>query len=122
MLRTFAAAALLALIITPIQAVTSAQADAWSDASVPVVYGDLNLAKPADAKILADRLQAAANRACIGANRGLTGSEHIPLDAVKTEMRACINEAIDVAMLRIEKNVTRNVRANLISDKQASLN
>ena len=122
MLRTFAAAALLALVIMPTEAVTSAQADAWSDASVPVVYGDLNLAKPADAKILADRLQAAAAQACFSANRGLTGSEHIPLAAVKTEMRACIDDAINVAMLRIEKNVTRNVRANLFGDKQASLN
>jgi len=122
MLRTFAAAALLALIITPTQAVTSAQADAWSDVSVPVVYGDLNLAKPADAKILADRLQAAATRACFDANRDLTGSAHIALAARTSGMRACIDDAVNVAMLRIEKNVTKNVRANLISDRQASLN
>ena len=75
MLRTFAAAALLAFTVT------SAQADAGSDASVLVVYGDLNLAKPADAKILADRLQAAATRACFDANRDLTGSAHIALAA-----------------------------------------
>jgi UrcA family protein len=116
MLRTFAAAALLTI------AVTSAQADAWQEASVPVVYGDLNLAKPADAKILADRLQAAATRACFDANRDLTGSANIPLAARTSEMRTCVNDAINVAMLRIEKNVTKNVRANLIGDKQASLN
>ena len=115
MLRTVTAAALLAFTIT------AAQADDRPQASVPVAYGDLNLAKPADAKILADRLQAAATLACLNANRDLTNDAHIA-PAIRKEMQACIKEAINVAMLRIERSLTQNVRANLVSDRQASLN
>ena len=38
------------------------------------------------------------------------------------EMQDCVDTAINVAMLRIERNLTAHVRANLINSKQASLN
>ena len=119
MLRTVTAAALLAFTVTT--AATTARAETWPEASVPVAYGDLNLAKPADAKILADRLQAAANQACLNANRDLTSDAHIA-PAIRAQMQACVKDAINVAMSRIERSLTQNVRANLISDRQASLN
>ena len=115
MLRTVTAAALLAFTIT------AAQADDRPQASVPVAYGDLNLANPADAKILAHRLQAAATLACLNANRDLTSDAHIA-PAIRDGMRACVKDAINIAMAQIEKSLTQNVRANLVSDRQASLN
>jgi UrcA family protein len=113
MLRTFAAAALLVLTVTA--------AHAGTQDAVPVVFGDLNLSNPADAKILAGRLQAAAAQACINANRDLTSDAHIA-PAFRTQMQACVKDAINVAMAQIERSLTRNVRANLVSDRQASLN
>jgi UrcA family protein len=115
MLRIFAAAALLALTVT------TAEANVWPEVSVPVAYGDLNLSKPADAKILADRLQAAATLACFNANSDLNNDAHTT-PAIHKEMQACVKDAINVAMLRIERSLTQNVRANLSSNKQASLN
>jgi UrcA family protein len=113
MLRTLAAAALLILTVS------AAQAGTWPEESVHVAYGDLNLSKPADAKTLADRLQAAATRVCLNTNGDVSG--HATL-AAQNGMQACVDNAIDVAMLRIEKNLSQHVRANLISNKQASLN
>jgi UrcA family protein len=114
MLRTLAAtAALLALTVS------AAQAGTWPEESVHVAFGDLNLSKPDDAKTLADRLQAAATKVCLNTNGDATG--HATL-AAQNGMQACVDSAINVAMLRIEKSLTQHVRANLISNKQASLN
>jgi UrcA family protein len=107
MLRTFATAALLALSVTAAQA---------GDAppSVNVAFGDLNLSHPADAKILAGRLQAAAIHVCHDATDGLYGvaADHV--------MRECVRDAIDVALAHIASSQTNAVRANLVSDRVAS--
>jgi UrcA family protein len=116
MLRILAAAALLAITAT-----TAAQAENWSRESMQVAYGDLNLSKPADAKILADRLQDAAAKVCLSATSNINLSAASGLTKSQ-ELRDCIDTAINVAMLRIERNLTAHVRANLVNSKQASLN
>jgi UrcA family protein len=114
MLRIFTAAALLALTATTVQAET------WSGSTL-VAYGDLNLSKPADAKILAERLQAAATKVCLSANRDIQFNAYSDLTKSR-EMQDCIDTAINVAMLRVERNLTAHVRANLVNSKQASMN
>jgi UrcA family protein len=116
MLRIFTAAALLALTAT-----TAAQAENWARDSMPVAYGDLNLSKPADAKVLAERLQAAATKVCLSATSDLRLNANSDLTKSR-EMQDCVDTAINVAMLRIEHSMTAHVRANLINSKQASLN
>ena len=114
MLRIFTAATLLALTATTVQAET------WSGSTL-VAYGDLNLSKPADAKILAERLQDAATKVCLSANRDIQFNAYSDLTKSR-EMQDCIDTAINVAMLRVERNLTAHVRANLVNSKQASLN
>lgn len=94
MLRTFAAAAILALTVT------AAQAETVTKVSVDVTYGDLNLAHPADAKILADRLQAAAQSVCKPVADGY-------------EMQDCMHSAISGAIARIAGKMENNVRDSL---------
>lgn len=105
MFRSLTATALLVL------SVTAVRADDWTRDSVAVTYGDLNLSKPADAKVLAERLEAAATLACQKANSDLDWNA-MPLNQ---DMRHCIDSAITVAMSRIEKSLDRSVRANLAS-------
>ena len=116
MLRIFTAAALLALT-----AATAAQAENGTRESMLVAYGDLNLSRPADAKILADRLQDAAAKVCLGANSDIQFNSHPGLTKSQ-ELQDCVDTAINVAMLRIEHSMTARVRANLVNNKQASLN
>ena len=73
MYRSFTTAAILAL------AITAAHADDF--ASTRVTFGDLDLSQPADAKILADRLENAAKSVCIQAN---------PDDVAPTMLQNCI--------------------------------
>ena len=70
---------------------------------------------------LAERLQAAATKVCLSATSDLRLNANSDLTKSR-EMQDCIDTAINVAMLRIERNLTAHVRANLINSKQASLN
>jgi len=54
MFRAFATASILALTVTTAHAASG----------VEVKFGDLDLSKPSDARILEERIQQAANRAC----------------------------------------------------------
>jgi UrcA family protein len=99
MLRTFATAATLALGIT--LNVTAARAD---DASTNVTYGDLDLSQPADAKILADRLQGAARSVCLAAN---------PDGIAPSMLQNCITGSISMAMSQIESRLDQAVHAKL---------
>ena len=65
MLRTLSTTALLILDVTTAQAATVTPVQF---ASIDVTYGDLNLAKPQDAAILAERLQSAAHEVCAKTN------------------------------------------------------
>ena len=94
MLRTLAAAALLALTVT------AAQAETPDKVSVDVSYGDLNLTHAADAKILADRLQAAAQSVCKSV-------------ASDSQMQDCMHEAISGAIASIETKMEDNLEYSL---------
>src|SRR6478752_2986854 len=91
MLRTFALTAFLAL------GATAAYAD---DASTQVVYSDLDLANPTDAKTLAARLQDAAAAVCLKAN---------PENVAPVAMANCINASVSMAVSRIETNMDSDV-------------
>jgi UrcA family protein len=101
MLRLFAATALLAF--------TASAAMASAGHEITVAFGDLNLARPADAKILADRLQIAARQVCLN-----TMADQYPIGSgTEKAMRACMTSAIDIAIARIEGRLDKTVRANL---------
>lgn len=96
--RTLTTAALLAL------GLTAAHAEDSDVVSTTVAYGDLNLSQPADAKILAGRLQVAAKSVCLKAN---------PEIAAKSSLEVCTDTAITVAMWQIEASLDQKVRSNL---------
>jgi UrcA family protein len=95
--RSFTTAALLAL------GIAAAQADDLSQASTTVSFGDLNLSQPADAKILADRLEDAATSVCLKVNPDLSPAL----------MQQCIDSAISIAMTGIQDRLDQDVRAKL---------
>ena len=107
MLRIFTAAALLALTATTVQAET------WSGSTL-VAYGDLNLSKPADAKILAERLQDAATKVCLSANRDIQFNAYSDLTKSR-EMQDCIDTAVNIAVGRIQSSLENKLRANLVN-------
>lgn len=98
LLRTLTTAALLAL------GLTAAHAEDSDIVSTTVAYGDLNLSQPADAKILAGRLQDAAKSVCLKAN---------PEIAAKSALGVCTDSAISMAMWQIEDSLDQKVRRNL---------
>jgi UrcA family protein len=104
MFRNFAILTLLTLTATAARAETSASAN--------VAYGDLNLSRPADARILADRLDTAARQVCLAANAGDAG--FVPRRAVQD----CIDDAIATAEARIEASFDRRLRLYLTSAHQ----
>ena|SRR5437763_5775669 len=95
MLRTITTAALLALSLT------AAHAD---DASTHVDYGDLDLSRPADAKVLADRLQDAAKLMCLKAN---------PDGLAAAKLENCVSASVHMAMSQIESHLDQAVHAKL---------
>lgn len=100
MLRSFTTAAILALGITA----------AHADASTDVVYGDLDLSRPADARVLAARLQDAASSVCLKANPETIG---------RAAMQTCIDVSVSMAMTRIESSLDQAVHAKLINVRTA---
>ena len=103
MFRTVTIATFLVL------AATAAQADS----STRVSYGNLNLSRAEDAKILADRLRAAAKFVCLDANPSFAG---------KAAMQDCVSATVNAATVQIEERIERRmlggVRANLASIRQ----
>lgn len=106
MLRPLVLSALIACAATD-----AAQADMLS--STQVLYGDLNITNPADAKILAGRLHAAATEVCLQANGGEPTS-HVAEIAVQQ----CVARAIGGAIATIQRNMEDTVRLNLASYTQ----
>jgi len=98
--RTFTAAAILAL------GITAAYADDYNSASINVAFDDLNLSQPADAKILANRLQDAAKSVCLKANPEIDN---------QSLMQDCIDDAINTAMGRIETSLEQPAHADLVN-------
>jgi UrcA family protein len=100
LLRTLATAAILAF------GMTAAYADDDSATSTYVTFGDLNLSQPADAKVLADRLQDAAKSVCLKAN---------PEIDFQPAMQNCIDAAIRMAMAQVETRLDQNVDTDLVN-------
>lgn len=105
MLRAITTAAVFALIATAANA---------GDAppSTIVNFSDLNLSHPADAKVLAGRLEAAAKQVCREEGSGQVGV------AAMKEMRACTDAATSMALAHIQAAIGQAVRAQLVSDRQ----
>ncbi|MGA8705493.1 MAG: UrcA family protein [Steroidobacteraceae bacterium] len=64
--------------------------------SVSVRYADLDLSRPADVKVLYQRIGRAANAVC--GERELTGS-HLPLPS----WRRCVADAVDHAVVQLDR-------------------
>ena len=95
MLRPLTVTAFLAL------GIAGAHAD---DVSTQVSYSDLDLSRPADAKILAARLQDAATSVCLKAN---------PDNVAKAALEHCIDISVHMAMSRIESDMDSRVQDRL---------
>ena len=112
MLRTLSTTALLILAVTTAQAATVTPVQF---ASIDVTYGDLNLAKPQDAAILAERLQSADHEVCAKTNDASSSVR-------KILMRRCVEQAVSKATSQIwaeiESSPHRAIRANLMSVRQ----
>jgi len=94
MIRSFAIAALLTL---------STGAAFADEMSTPVAYGDLNLSRPGDAKILADRLNSAARNVCFQTNA----------DIGSAAVHTCTETAVATAMSEIASHLHESVHAEL---------
>ena len=101
MLRPLTLTAFLAL------GLASAHAD---DVSTQVSYSDLDLSRPADAKVLAARLQDAATAVCLKAN---------PDNVAKAALENCINVSVHMAMSRIESDMNSTVHDRLSNVRTA---
>jgi UrcA family protein len=97
---TFTASTILAL------GITAAHADDDTIISTTVAFGDLDLSQPANAKILADRLQDAAKSVCLKANPDIDSM---------AEMRDCVDTAVSMAMAQVEDRLDQTVHADLIN-------
>ena len=95
MLRTLTITALLAL------GTATAHAE---DVSTQVSYADLDLSKPADAKMLAARLQDAAAAVCMKAN---------PENPLPLAMQNCVSTSVHMAMTRIQNDMEDAVHDKL---------
>jgi len=106
MLRTLA----LPILLLPLS-VAAAQAGDFtsgvSTASQTVAYGDLNPLAPADAKILAVRLETAAQAVCEKAIDGM------PLASRDAAVQQCMDTAINVALTRISSRMSEKVHNSL---------
>src|SRR5258708_31615408 len=101
MLRPLTITAFLAL------GIVSAHAD---DVTTQVAYSDLDLSRPADAKVLAARLQDAATAVCLKAN---------PDNVAKAALENCINVSVHMAMSRIESDMNSTVHDRLSNVRTA---
>src|SRR5579859_4448744 len=101
MLRTLTVTAFLAL------GIAGAHAD---DVSTQVSYSDLDLSRPADAKVLAARLQDAATAVCLKAN---------PENVAKAALEHCISLSVHMAMSRIASDMSEAVDDKLSNVRMA---
>lgn len=101
MLRPLTITALLAL------GTVSAHAE---DVTTQVSYSDLDLSRPADAKVLAARLQDAATSVCLKAN---------PDNVAKAALENCISISVHMAMSRIASDMNAAVDDKLSNVRTA---
>ncbi|HEY4265591.1 MAG TPA: UrcA family protein [Micropepsaceae bacterium] len=105
MLRIIATAAFFALTLNAAQA-------AEAPPSINVAFGDLNLSRSADTKILAERLEIAAAKVCRGAGAGLSPVAEMYV------VRGCVKDAIHIALASIASRQTNATRADLIGSRK----
>ena len=101
MLRPLTITAFLAL------GIVSAHAE---DVTTQVAYSDLDLSRPADAKVLAARLQDAATSVCLKAN---------PENVGKAALENCISLSVHMAMSRIASDMNEAVDDKLSNVRTA---
>jgi UrcA family protein len=108
MIRTFTTAALLAFTIASAQAGT-----------MGVTFKDLDISSPAGSRILAQRVQAAAEQAC---GPAIVGGDNRP--SVQTEAdsdhRACVRRAAAQAMAQVQAAQPALAQAGAARTKLAS--
>ena len=102
MLRTLTLTALLSL------GVTAAYAE--DEVSTKVSYSDLDLSRPADAKVLAARLQDAATAVCLKAN---------PANVGAGALENCISVSVHMAMSRIQSDMDEAIHDKLTNVRTA---
>lgn len=98
MFRTFAAAGVLALTVTAAQA-----------ADVAVYFGDLSLTDPHDARVLADRLEAAAETSC-AAQRPDTYESRMYYQSFYDQ---CVRDASRAAAEKVRISAAKALRAKI---------
>ena len=91
---------MLRAIIVPALLVLSIAGASADEATTNVSYADLDLSRPADAKVLAARLQDAAASVCLKAN---------PENVSPGALENCINASIHMAVSRIESDMDATV-------------
>lgn len=99
----------LALIALLPLSLATAQAADLTVSTQAVAYGDLNPLQPGDAKVLAVRLETAAQAVCEKANADTAAAPTKKAAA----MQQCMDVAIAAALGQIGTRVTRTVEANL---------
>jgi UrcA family protein len=113
MFRTITTATLLSLAVTTAQAAPLSPPPAYAEMNV--AYGDLNLTSPADAAVLADRLQIAALTVCMKTNDAKSSVR-------KILVRRCVEGAVARATSQIRSQIEASpyqaIRANLDSVRQ----
>lgn len=113
MFRTFTAATLLTFAVTAAQAAPLSPPPAYAEMNV--AYGDLNLTSPADAAVLADRLQIAAMTVCMKTNDAKSSVRKI---LVRRCVDAAVAKATSQIRSQIESSPYQAIRANLDSVRQ----
>ena len=98
------------LTVTALLAISANTALAESPATIDVPFGDLNLSQAPDARVLAHRLQIAAEHVCLTANDAQLANSRLGRQAIQE----CVHSAIGIAMERIESNLAEKLRANLV--------
>ncbi|HWC62652.1 MAG TPA: UrcA family protein [Rhizomicrobium sp.] len=91
-----------AILLTAL-GLNAARAEEFDTVSTPVPYGDLDLSRPADAQIMAARLEDAAKSVCLKANP----------DAAPAFIQMCADAAISVAMTQMQDQMESAVDAKL---------
>ena len=93
MMRSIAFAAILSFCVTDVRAETS----------TPVQFGDLDISKPGDLKILEARVRNVADRMC-RTQYTIYGAP-IVVDVPAPELRYCVEKATEAAMRKVTAKI-----------------
>lgn len=93
--------AMLAFVATSGLAMADVPAERFEAGSVNVAYGDLDLGYAADARVMLNRLEQAAYRAC-GEDPRWNTSYSLLWPRIKATYQACRSEAVSRAVLAVD--------------------